>query len=323
MVKYVFLEHKFSISVISIAIVSLITYNVYNYVFVENKVYKPNEYFSIDGYKIAVNNTYITNRDYTGNLINNNMYYLILESTITNNTNSSMEFNPSNFFLYVDNDYYIPTDRFNNQFQDMGTLYTKDKVIKAHSTKKLLFVYEIEKPKDNSNFLISYQNTNIKKNAKRVRIKVSDISKFITKGNSKFNENMEVPLNLENKWDFSFTQFVIDKNISYRYGECNAYGTCPIYEGQIEANEGKSILFLKFDLEDGMKNDFVSFVKKYGKIHYTVDGIEKEQNIKYLINNYRGDYLYINVNDEIQNASKIDLYFTVRSYQYIYNLKGE
>lgn len=323
MTKYFFLEHKFSVSIISVLTILILAFNVYHYVFVENKIYKPHQTFSSDGYKITVNNTYLTNRDYTGNIITENMSYLVLDTTITNVSSSSRLFDPSNFYLYVDKDYYLSSDRFNTYFVDMGNLYEKDKSIKGNETKQVLFVYEIKEPKENSNFLLSYQNTNIKKNAKKIKINVVDISNFITKSKASFDEELEVPINLNDKWNFSFSNYQIADSINYRYGECNATGTCPIYENTLKANNNKTILYLKFDISDKTKTEFINFVSKYGKIRYKIGDLVKEHKIKNLVNSYRGNYLYLETNKEIEQASKFDLVFTVRSYQYFYNIKGE
>lgn len=323
MTKYFVVEHKVPIVLITLFVVLIASFNVYHYIFVENKIYKLNEIFESDNYKISVNNTYITNRDYTGNIIDKKMYYLVSEVTLTNLSNSSRLFDPSNFYLFVDNNYYLPSDRYNTYFVDMGNLFEKDKTIKAKETKKILFVYEIKEPSKNSNFLLSYQNTDISKNAKRIRVNVSDISKFITKGNSVVNEEIEVPINLQDKYTFTLSNFQLNKSMNYRYGECNTSGTCPIYEKTLVAPDDKTILFFKFDIDDKTKSEFISFITKYGKIRYKVDGVKKEQKIKNALNSYRGDYAYLLANQELENASEISIVLTIRSYQYFYTLKGE
>lgn len=321
--KYFFLEHKLSISAITVFIVLFSAFNVYKYVFVENKVYKPNQVLQKDGYSIVINNTYITNRDYTGNIINDKMSYLILETTITNNTSYTRTFDANNFYLYIDTSYYLPSERFNTYFVDMGTLYTKEKAIKAGETQQLLFVFEIKNPNENSNFLLTYQNSNIDKKATRIRIRVVDISKFITKTSKKLGEEIEIPINLNKKWEFSIPNYQITDSITYRYEECNATGNCPIYESILTNKKDKTILFFRFDINDETKTNFLTFLKKYGKVRYTINGITKEQKIKYQISKYRGNYIYLEVSNEIKEASSIQLCFTVRSYQYFYKLKGE
>ena len=63
-------------------------------------------------------------------------------------------------------------------------------------------------------------------------------------------------------------------------------------------------------------------MKKYGKVRYTVNGEEKEEKVRYAVSTYRGNYGYLVVSSDIKNATSISLVFTVRSYQYFYNIKG-
>lgn len=321
--KYFFLEHKLSVSLIIVLVVSLLIFNVYQYLFVENRIYQQNQTINKNGYSMVVNNTYITDRDYTGNVIDENVSYLILDTTITNKTSSNRVFDANRFYLYMDTYYYLPSERFNSYFVDMGNLYTKEKSIKAGETQNLLFVYEIKKPKENSNFLLTYQTSNVNKNASRIKIKVVDINKFITKGSAKVGEEIEIPINLNDKRNFTISNYQITDSINYRYQECNATGSCPIYESTLTNKENKTILYLKFSLGNKTKDEFLTFLKKYGKVRYTINGITKEQKIKYQISKYRGDHAYLEVSDEVKNASRVQLVFTIRSYQYFYELKGE
>ena len=81
------------------------------------------------------------------------------------------------------------------------------------------------------------------------------------------------------------------------------------------------IFYAKYNLKEGTKKDFLDFLKTFGKIRYTINGETKEMNISYLLTNYRGDHLFIAAPSEIVNAQNIELYFTVRTYQYFYQLK--
>ena len=204
----------------------------------------------------------------------------------------------------------------------MGNLYTENKKIKGKQTQKLLFIYEIKNPTEKSNFLLTYQYKEASAKATKIRIKVVDISKFITKATSKLTEEIEVPINLDKKYNFSIPNYQLTDSITYRYEECNATGNCPIYEATLNKKDNKTILYFRFDTTDS-KTEFISFLQKYGKVRYKIDGVTKEQKIKYQLSKYRGNYAYIEVSDEIKKATTIELCLTVRSYQYFYKLKGE
>ena len=61
-------------------------------------------------------------------------------------------------------------------------------------------IYEIDKPKTDTNFMITYQDlTSDKKKSIKVKIKVRDISTFIVKDTKQLPEMLTIPLNLEEK----------------------------------------------------------------------------------------------------------------------------
>lgn len=320
--KYFFLENRLVISTILVVVLLLGGYNVYNYVFVKNKVYNPGESFEVGWLSITTNNSYITNRDFTGNLVNNDRYYFILDTSISNKLAEKVKFDAESFYLYVDDKYYTPTDRFNSSFTDMGKLYQKGETIKAGDNEEILLVFEINKPREDSEFLLTYQNKDVSKKATRIKVSVRDISKFIEKDRSTLLENLTVPINSKDKWVFSFNKYEIVDSIMYRYEKCNAQ-TCPILEGELKAPVGKKLIHLRMDYEEGTKATFLTFLEKYGKIRYVVNGETKEEKIQLAIKKYQGNHVYLTVSEDIVNASKIELFFTVRSYQYFYNLKGE
>lgn len=320
--KYFFLENKIKISVIFAFVILLAGFNLYRYVFVENKLYHPGDTFTVNGLSITTHESYLTNRDYTGNIINNDRYFFILDATITNKTSREVAFNANNFYLYVDRNYYIPTNRYNLSFADMGTLFNKGDKIPAAESKEWLFVFEISKPTNQSAFLLTYQTLSLEHNPKRVSLSTRDISNFIEKGNVSLKETLTVPINLEQEWTFSLYDLEIVDKIKYRYEVCNP-STCPVFEKEMSSKLGNTILHLKMNYKEGMKTQFLNFVKKYGKIRYKVGDTYKEETIRYPVDNYQGKHLYLVVSDDIKNATSIELCFTVRSYQYIYRIKGE
>ena len=130
--------------------------------------------------------------------------------------------------------------------------------------------------------------------------------------------------NLDNKFDFKITNYTISDNSTYTYKSCNSDGTCPIYEKTVTAPSNKKIMHLKFDVKDKERDEFLNFINSYCKVRYVVDGQEKIIAIKNAVSvKYKGNHVYLVVPSEIENASNIDLLFTVRAYQYTYRLKGE
>ncbi len=319
--KYFFLEHKVPVLGVLGIILLISIFYFYQYLYIENKIYEKNETFTSDGYQIMVQNTYLTDKDYTGNVISSsNRYFIILDVSVKNLI-TTRTFDASKLLLYIDDIYYTPTTRFNEYFVDLGVPVTKDINLPTQEEKKYIIIYEVEKPKKDSNFLLKYQSTTTKNNKEiRVKLQVLDITQFKQRESSSLTNALVVPVNEKNKYEFTFSTYEITNQKSYTYQSCSNYN-CPIYEKTLSASSNKTLLFLKFDSEISTSS-FLSFLKKYGKVRYQIDGQEYLEKINLKVTNYHGRYVYLEVNNSIQNAEIIDFVFTIRTNQYTYHLKG-
>ena len=316
--KYFFMEHKFSLSAITALVVIILTIVIYNYVYVEHKVYEMNETFKSNNYNFVVENTYLTDKDYAGNIVSTQgKYYVILDFKVQNLLNQSRDFDITKFHLFVDDKFYEPDLRFNNYFNDIGRVYEGASIGKKQ-TENYILIYEIDKPSEKSNFLLTKENKVIE-----VKIRVRDLSKFVNRNSKKINETLEIPINLDEKKSFNITDFLIDESVNYTYEKCYVHN-CPIYQGTLVGKNGKSVLRLKGDFGEDSVENFIKFLSKYGKLRYSINGADKEIPLEFMLEKgYRGKMIYLSVPNEIKTSTKIELLFTVRTYQYIYELKGE
>ena len=147
-----------------------------------------------------------------------------------------------------------------------------------------------------------------------------DITEFREKDSSILGSNLVVPINEENQYEFAIPTYEITDQKNYTYESCYLYN-CPIYEKTLIAANQKTLLFLKVN-SDTTISDYLSFLKKYGKVRYKVGEQEYLEKINLKITKYRGNYVYLEVPNTIKNAERIELVFTVRTYQYYYLLKG-
>lgn len=323
-IKYFFLEHKMSLSIVLVLTISLFGYNFYNYFYVKNKVYSMNESFNSNYYRITVKNTYLTDKDFAGNIVSENgKFFIIAQVQIENLLNSSRDFDIEKLLLFIDQDYYVPTTKYNVHFSDMGNTYD-GKSIKPKETVNYSLIYEVKKPNNKANFLLKYQDL-VTKDGKLigVKMKVLDISTFKTKGNYIYPEQASIPINEETTMTFSFDKMEITPTATYRYQFCLP-NSCPIYEKTVTAKDGYKILYLRGNFGNNTTQDYLAFLSKYGKIQYSKDGKSYQSNIVFAVNgNYQGRHIYISIPDNIANADSISFVFTIRTYQYFYNIKGE
>lgn len=322
--KYFFLEHKFSLTIVFVLILFIFGYNFYNYFYVENKVYSMNEPFDSNYYRITVKNTYLTDKDYAGNIVSETgKFFIIAQVQIQNLLSSSRDFDIEKMLLFIDQDYYVPTTKYNVHFSDMGNTY-ENKSIKPKETVTYSLIYEVKKPDSKANFLLKYQDV-LAKDGKLigVKMKVLDISTFKTKGNFTYPEQAIIPINEETSMTFSFDKMDITESSTYRYQSCLP-DSCPIYEKTITAPSGYKILYLRGNFGSNTTQEYLDFLKKYGKIRYSKDGKTYQSNIKFAVTGaYQGRHIYISIPDSIADADSISFVFTIRTYQYFYKLKGE
>lgn len=320
--KYFIKEHKLPIACLAVILTLFFSYNAYKYVFVENKIYNQKEYFTSNLYKIAINNTYLTDKDYRGQIISKEgKYFVIVDATVINLTTSERIFDLEQFMLFVGSKYYVPTIRFNSYFTDLGNLY-ENSYLGSSVTRSYNLIYEIDKPNDDDNFYLTYQNLNRNIKPIKLRIEVVDISQFKKKDEKILTEDMTIKLNNENSKTFSINSYQLVDSISYVYEKCYI-NNCPIVEEVKTSLPNKKVLFMKISIDDGTIKDFNKFVNSYAKISYKIGDTYYEEAITNFIDkNYRGNYLYYVVDSKITDASEINLIFTVRSYQYYYKLKG-
>ena len=320
--KYFILEHLYVIIPIFALSIFIVGYNTYKYIFVENRVYKQNEVFYSNGYDIKINRTYLTDKDYAGNVISSkSRFYVVVDASIKNYS-VDRSFDANKLSLYIDNEYYLPTLIYNKSFADLGKPYEKKDIIERKKTKNYIFIFEVTKPSDKANFLLKYQDLGSEATKQiRIKLKMLDISNFVKRDTVSLGEKLKVQMNDKLSYEFSLSNLKIDNTQTYTYQSCDASYNCPIYETTTTASPNKTLIFFKVNGNKTNK-EFINMLSKYGKIKYIVNGKEYSENIKLKITNYRGNYAYIETSDMIKDANKITLVFTVRTNQFFYNLKG-
>lgn len=320
--KYYVIEHKRPIIAACIAGGLFFAYGTYRFVFVENKIYRPNQTLQSNNYDITVKNTYLTDKDYAGNKISSSgQYYFIAEVKVKNLQTTDRKFDIEKLFLYVGNHYYVPATRWNKHFEDMGDLYEGISLSgKEEATYHL--IYEIDPPKEGDNFYLAYQNLVGSSRLVKFKITVVDISTFKTKDTKKLSETLEIPLNEKEKKELTLFQYQIGDEFLYTYQRCYI-NDCPILEEKVKPSQGKTILYIKGNFGEENGQDFLAFLSKHGVLRYKVgDTFQTEKISNAVTKKYRGNYLYLSVSKNIEKASRIEILFTVRTYQYFYRLKG-
>ena len=336
-IKYYAIENKFFFAVICGTILLVISFIFYRSLSVVNKRYKETEFFNVNGIVFKVNNSFITDTDYRGNTILENKKYIVVSLTMENTNPGRTSITTDSFRLFIGDNFYNPIFSKNEYFKDLGEGYGKNTILQPAEEHVYIMVFEIPKEEETSKVLFRM---------------IDNVSLFKGELSAKYKE---VSLNLQNYFDNETTkEFNIKDGISLEESTLNKseivinsydindlftenYQYCiseKCYDGtkQIKAEalgkDIRTILKLNLDLELDNSlyiNRFITnntnFVSMFGEILYTINGEKKtyKMNVKNL--DIETKNVYLEVPNEIKNATEIKLKLTIRNKEYIIKLR--
>lgn len=320
-IRYFYLEHKGMTRLLFVIIILILGYNLYNTFFVINKVYKEGELYNYNGFVIKVKDTYITDKDYNGKVISNKSNFLILNLSVENLADTSRKFDTSNLHIKAANYDYITTETtYSSEFSDLGKSYSKVKSIKSGENLNFIIIYKVDKKINSNRFVLFYQEKNILNKLRKIKLKITDLSKI--KDSASYNLGDFIDLNLNNKKEsISFDSYQFTKSIEYNSNDCGSV-SCELKSNFYQAGEGSLIFSLEFASDSWEAKNMIDFLSKYGKIEYK-DSSGKMQVIDELSvmkKNYFGKVAYIIVPEDVSLGENIKLHFIVRNNNYIYSI---
>ena len=319
---YFYQEHKLMVHVI--VIISLVAglASAYNYIFIVHKSYKEGDMIQSSGYTITVHHSYFTDKNYRGEIITEKSNFVILDITLKNN-NPERTVNFNRFHIMNGKNNYSQTYRtYATDFQDLGTTY--DKVtLKNGESKRLIMIYKVDKDLDPTKFVLYYQELdNNKPYLRKIKLNIENLTK-INKQKEKIIKEKETITIGEEKKSFTIENYELKNQISYNQRVCSSDYNCYSRATILDAKQGNSLLEIFFTSSDFGGKEFVDFSMEYGKIDYINNkGESKEISVVDAVNrNYDGNYMYLQVPQDLQEASMIRLVYTVRNKEYTYRLK--
>ena len=302
--SYYLKENKLILTIILVIVILFLSGYIYFNYFKNNKKYNENEFVLINNVNFKVNKSLITNLDKYSNIINKNNYFVIVNIDVINNNSYDVSFNKEKFRIKLDDNYYYPVYNYNESFNDLGNNYSLDTTIKASSKKEFFLVFKIDNKNYNNGYFEILKNTSYQYES----IKLS-----IDKDNkNKLNINMNEEININN-WKFKINNYEITNKTEYKYQECD--NTCNTYTKIIVPLLNDYVMIIEIDNLDN-----VSFFEDYLGVIYNINDKKYEvssKDIKVLGNN--DNKLYLNVPNELKNATSITL--TIKTRNTIYEIK--
>lgn len=320
-IGYIYTEHKLLINIIASVLFVLILVGSYQYFFITNKSYKEGEDLGANGYTITINESYYSDKDYTGRLIADKSAFVVVNMTIKNNM-QQREVDLQKFHIMNGiNDYVTTAKTYEDEFQDYGK--TVDKLdLKRDESETFIMIFKVSKKLSPKRFVLYYQEFNgDDPHLRKIKLKINDVSKI--KEHKTIELGKELKFTLEGKKEtLTLDDFEFLDTTEYSYRVCYS-SNCSTRVGTYAAGAGYKILKIPFSSNDFEGKDMIDFSSKYGTINY-IDSKGKESTVKLknpFNKTYYGKYLYTKVPVDVANSTKIELEYTIRNNKYIYKIR--
>ena len=315
---YFYTEHKRICNGIGIILGVFLLFSAFKFIFVTNRVYSQGHDYRTNGFTFKVNNSYITDRGLSGEVLSEKSNFVILDITVTNNA-APRKLYMENFHLKNSSYDYVTTRKvYANDFKDLGKTYDAVKEFKRDETANFIIIYKVEKKLKKGRFVLYYQEGN---KLRKIKLKLKDISKVTDGGNYKLGDDFTFKIGNKEE-TISFDDYEISDSVFYSYKNCNSDG-CKLEYKECKAQSGKTVLKLNFSSYSFEYKDMVDFLSGYGKIVYVDnENVENEIDFKFALNDKTtGKTLYLLVPIEFEEATSIKFVYTIRNVNNIYVIK--
>ena len=313
---YFYEEHKLICKAAAVIIALIFLKSTYQFVFVENRVYRQGQAYDINGYTMKVTNSYFTDKDVHGQLITKDANFVIVEYEVTNHReNRSLD--TSFFHIKAGKKVFGSTEvLYASEFQDLGQAYKKVQKIKRDETLKFIIIYKVSKKYRKSRFYMYYQELGGESKARKIKLKIKNLSKMEEPQKIKNGDFFDIKAyNFEDS--IAFDDFELSDSIEYRTNTCTTTN-CELDSKTMDAPNGYQAMILNFASDNFESKNMIDFLTKYGKIEYKdSSGKLKSMDIDFLIKRkYLGKILYIKIPNNVAESKYIAIKIVLRTKTY-------
>ena len=321
--KYLYHENKFIINVVLATIVG-VSFLVTLITMAKISKQRSEGYvFSVDGVNFSVVKSYLINEDFKGSKITDNQLVVI---KIKMNSLYETSVFLKDFNLIISRTSFKPTTYYSDDLIDIGETYNEE--ILDYDFNEYLLTYEIPAKYSTSSMYLEYSKNGVKT---KTKIKAHSFNEEKKQMESQLGSSLEFLEPFEGI-SFKVNSFDLQSQYLIKYDYCiskdNCYPSKEYLKGTINQNFDKQLMRLDVEfIEDEIYDyyDFYDFFEKFGSIKYKINDEWYTQ--KFGFENVKSkrvsndEYIYIGVNEEIAEASKIKLVFNMRNVIYEYTLK--
>ena len=336
--KYVYGENKFIINTVGIILSVILVFTIYLNIGVYTASYNQGSSFSASGVVMNVRDTYLTQTDPFGKSLTNDMIVAI-KLDIKNNGGVNKTLNTGLVTLRVDGQSYGQNMDYAKELYDLGNAYIGQQLNDEFKSYILAFIVPKEDVKKKMvlkfNDNVSYVKGEIGAKNIMVTLKPIDLTQEQKEHSVKLGEEENFEDSILGSSVFKINSYEINDKFKLNYKYC--YGTDKCFDSSeyLTATATGSYLktLMKIDAEFSVDSNvnsaqivsFDDFLNTFATINYKIGSgwISKRidtQSIKPKVSN-DSSYYYIEVPNDVKNASEIYLSFNIRNQVYKYVLK--
>lgn len=308
--KYYYFENRFILNIIFVLCFIVLVFLIVRFA-LSFKTYEQGKSFQANGYDITINDVYTSKYNSSGEVIEKNQSFVILDLTVVNQA-ANRVMNTDDFLLMNNDTTVTPTTKYNEYFTDLGTPYGKT-ILKYQEKYDYILIYRVPEKFVEGKYTLYYTN-----NSQNIKIKITPKDYSALEEQKEYKVNEEIQLN---DTKFTILEYAFIDTIDYLYDRCNMNG-CSVQNGSTYAKANQRFLSLEVESDSYTGYEFYQFLKDHAKVIYVVNNTEKEVAIETPIAEvYKGSTTYLTVPSEMVNAQSVFLNIQLRNTNYRYRLK--
>ena len=300
-----------------------------------DRKYNQGDTFIINNISYTIEDSIITNLDYNGNLLGDNIYYLVMRVNIENATTSDVVLDYNNFRLIVNDRYVYPILDQGRNFIDYANDYYSN-TIRSNTKNTYSMVYQLNEADVKKNYQIKISNgTVLSENLIIGSYNYVTISPIVINNVSTVSTtNMGSVLNFSGSYlgntTLKLDNPIITNRYIYDYESCFK-DNCNAYKGLVSIdytvnNTTLIVLDYEYNIDNTIpfytySSNINTFMKTFVKIKYIENLKTAYANIKDVTPSLLKGKIVLETTNKINDSEELELAITIRNKEYLYKIK--
>ncbi len=321
--KYYFLENKFVFSCIGAVLLVFILFSIYMNREVYNKKYNLYQAFALDTFTMTLKESYLSNVDYSGNVIDKDTYFLAVKIGIYNKSLNAETIDKSNFRIFIGNDVIYPNYERSNRFLDIGNNYQGNSIF-PQTTDDYVLVYELTKEQVGKAYQmkilsgLKHEPGKLTPTYKIINIKPTNLLEKETILEAKPGSLLLLDDTLLLNTTYKLNSIEFKDYYQYEYEQCTGIKSCTMVKTSKVPQSGNVLVVIEDEIEwdedtSYFKNTNKDIYTDFATLEYVFNGRKYTNRLKSTTGQNLKDKKFYEVPSNIQYASNINLIMTIRN----------